>query len=55
MKQIYYILFIGLFLLKTSGTYAQDLSGITIYVNPDMVDLIVMTGTFRLALMDRVM
>ena len=34
MKQIYYILFIGLFLLKTSGTYAQDLSGITIYVNP---------------------
>ena len=26
MKQIYYILFIGLFLLKTSGTYAQDLS-----------------------------
>ena len=34
MKQIYYIFFIGLLLLKTSGTYAQDLSGITIYVNP---------------------
>lgn len=34
MKQIYYILFIGLLLLRTSGVYAQDLSGVTIYVNP---------------------
>lgn len=34
MKQIYYILFVGLLLLRTSGVCAQDLSGVTIYVNP---------------------